>query len=178
MLQCILLSFVIIIGNHHDSLTINCANDLYDHLSLCCCSQVVTQSGCFSWVHAPIWWLELSLQANAPNTPNLRMTWLLFCSTHIHRCEFSIRVCDSMVNMFWRPDVAVSSLHFSVAGLRARLYVAMQIASNSRARLASLSQGSYITDAALAAVLKELKTNPDCFPEHASRRTIKINQAC
>jgi hypothetical protein len=49
----------------------------------------------------------------------------------------------------------------------------MQIASNSRARLASLSQGSYITDASLAAVLKELKTNPDCFPEHASRHTIK-----
>ena len=49
----------------------------------------------------------------------------------------------------------------------------MEISSNSRARLASLSQGSYITDAALAAVLTELKSNPDCFPEHASRHTIK-----
>ena len=49
----------------------------------------------------------------------------------------------------------------------------MERSSNSRARLASLSHGSYITDAALAAVLKELKSNPDCFPDHASRHTIK-----
>jgi hypothetical protein len=49
----------------------------------------------------------------------------------------------------------------------------MDTSSVSRSRLASLSQGSYITDAALASVLKELKSNPDCFPDTISRHTIK-----
>lgn len=47
------------------------------------------------------------------------------------------------------------------------------MASTSRAGLATLSQGSYVTDAALASVLKTLKSNPESFPEHLSRHTIK-----
>lgn len=47
------------------------------------------------------------------------------------------------------------------------------MASTGRASLATLSQGSYVTDAALAAVLKTLKSSPESFPEHLSRHTIK-----
>jgi hypothetical protein len=52
-------------------------------------------------------------------------------------------------------------------------YSVRQMATHSRHSSSALSAGSYITDTALANVLKTLKNNPDLFPDSISRHAIK-----